>query len=333
MTTDGKKPGRRAAAAALALVLIGLFGTGVAVGFWANNTRLAHTTVDAADATNGGDAPAVDAPAESGAVPDVRGLTEDVARQVLADSGSSSARVTTDVRPYAGLPGIVIEQQPAFGALNPETVTLTISAPAAVPAVDGRTEAEIRSQLIELGTQPVFVRRYVPDVAPGTVLGIEPAPGQDLTDTVTVTVADSPATAYVSDLRASENGCSTGSYTQAGAKRDNALSCSVNTRPGARPRATMWEFAGAVDELELTFGLPTDTEPGSSVRVEIFVDGRPSGTVDVAFGSTETLTARISGALQVSMVITPVDGKPESLTVTGTVRGSQDAIIDLTEGN
>lgn len=327
MTTKGTRPPRRAAAAALVLALLGLFGVGVAVGFWTNNTRLAHTTFPESAAPT--DEPAADM--SDGAMPDVRGLTEDVARQILADSGRAGAPVEAVNRPYAGLPGIVIEQQPAFGTLAAEAVTLTISGPAAVPDAAGRTEAEIRSQLLELGTQMTVVRRYSPEIAPGTVLGIEPAAGSQLPDMVTVTVADPPASAYLADVSASKDRCSTGSYTQAGAKQDNAMSCSVSERPSDEPRGPMWEFAGAVDEIELAFGLPVDAKPGSSVRVELLVDGKPSGTVDVAYGSTQKWAAAIPGALQFMIVLTATSGEPDDITVTGSVRGSQDAVVTLTE--
>lgn len=320
---------RRAALAAVLTASIGLFGAGVATGFWVNNNRIANTQSDpgAESAARPGGTVA----GSSSAVPDVRGLTESVAVQVLADSVGAGRRVEIRTRPYAGLVGVVVEQEPAFGTAAPPVVTLTVSSPAAVPVATGTSESDLRAQLLELGAQVAVVRRYVPAIAPGTVLDILPPAGSELPEKVTVTIAEAPSTAYLSEVKASKNGCSTGSYTQAGTKRDNALSCSVSKLSSADPSGPMWEFAGAVEDVDLAFGLPTDAKPGGSVHVELFADGRRIAESDVAFGATAKLSVSTSGALQFMIVATAVAGEPDRVTVTGTVRGSRDAIVALTE--
>ncbi|MGW4371005.1 PASTA domain-containing protein [Nocardia takedensis] len=321
--------GRTAAVVAVVAALVGMFGAGTATGFWVSNSRIAHGPADPGrpDPESGPSA------GESGvvAVPDVRGLTEETARGVLADSASAGSRVEIRSRAYAGLAGIVIEQEPAFGAAVAPRLVLTVSAPAAVPEVAGRTETELRTQLLELGAGVQVVRRYVPAAAPGTVLDVSPAVGSPLPDTLTLTVADSPSTAYLADVEASRDGCRSGSFTQAATKQDNALSCSVTKRPGVEPRGPMWEFAGAVEEIELGVGLPTDAEPAGAAHVELFADGRPVAAADIAYGATTKLSAATPGALQFMIVVTATNGAPERVTVTGTVRGSREAIIALTE--
>lgn len=321
-----RKIGRLVAATVVTGVL-GLFGAGVATGFWLDNTRIAHTTDDSS--VPGG--PGMPAVAGGSGTPDVRGLSEATARQVLADSAVASSRIETKSQPYAGLTGIVIEQQPAFGSPAPEVVTLTVSVPAAVPEIAGRGENELRTQLLELGTQLTVNRRYVPGTAPGTVLDITPPAGSPLTDKVSVTVADTAATAYLANVKTSRDGCSTGSYTQAGPEQGNALSCSVSTRASSEPRGPLWEFGGGVEDVDLTVGLPTDAKPGSSARVEMYVDGQRVAETEVAFGSTVKLARPTPGAMQFMLVFTAVHGDPGRITVTGSVRGSRDAIITLTE--
>jgi hypothetical protein len=225
----------------------------------------------------------------------------------------------------------VVDQQPAIGASAPPVVTLTVSSPAAVPEVKGSNESDLQTQLLELGTQLVVVRRYLPGVTPGTVLEVQPAAGSELPEKVTITVADPPSTAYLSSVEASRNGCNSGSYTQAGGKKDNALSCSVSKRAGSEPNGPMWQFGGAVEEVELTFGLPTDAKPGSSVHVELLLDGRRVAETDVAYGATAKLAVATPGALQFMLVTTAAGGEPDRITVTGTVAGSRDAIVALTE--
>lgn len=318
---------QRSVLGAVLTASIGLFGAGVATGFWVNNNRIANTQSDSEPAAQPGGTVA----GGSSVVPDVRGLTEAVAVQVLADSASAGSRVEIRTRPYAGLVGVVVEQEPAFGMATPPVVTLTVSSPAAVPVATGTSESDLRAQLLELGTQLVVVRRYVPTIAPGTVLEIQPPAGSELPEKVTVTIAEAPSTAYLSGVEASKNECSTGSYTQAGTKHDNAMSCSVSKRSSADPSGPIWEFSGAVEDVDLVFGLPTDAKPGGSVHIELFADGRRIAESDVAFGATTKLAVPTPGALQFTIVATAVAGEPERVTVTGTVRGSRDAIVALTE--
>ncbi|MFC4128116.1 PASTA domain-containing protein [Nocardia rhizosphaerae] len=320
--------GRRLLVFATLAAILGLFGAGAATGFWVNNTRIAHETAVTESSPAREDSVL---PADSMVMPDVRGLTEEAARQVLADSTAARAVVETRTVPFSGLTGIVIDQQPAYGAPISGTVVVTVSAPAAVPEIAGLTEVQVRTHLVELGAELVVNRQYVPGANPGSVLGIEPPAGSPLPDIVTVVVADVPATAYLANIDTTRDGCGTGSYTQAGAEQDNALSCSVRDRPSTPPRGPLWEFGGAVEDVDLSFGLPTDSQPGSTVRVEVFADGNRVAEAEVAYGRTAKVAVPTPGALQFMIVLTAVAGDPERITVTGSVRGSRDGIVALTE--
>lgn len=63
----------------------------------------------------------------SARMPDVRGLTENDARQALVDAGIPAEFVSLTERDAAGKAGLIIQQTPVFGALNPNAVTLIVS--------------------------------------------------------------------------------------------------------------------------------------------------------------------------------------------------------------
>lgn len=313
---------------AFALIVLGLFGAGTATGWWGHrhwqSTRPAQVSTAETDTR-----PFLDA--DSTAVPDVRGLTEAVARQILADAGVSGEQLTVDSRPFAGLVGVVVEQDPPFGTADPGAVRLTVSVPAAVPAAADRDESAVVSELRELGTQVAIVRHYQPGAAAGTVLQVDPPSGAPLPETVTVTVAADPATAYLANVQATENRCATGEYTLAGREEQNALSCSVAEADARSPRGPVWEFNRAVEDVELTVGLPTDAEPGSRVKLIATADGRVLQESTVEYGATVTMNLNTRDALQFSLLAVGDGGDPEEVTVAGVVRGDRDAIVALTE--
>src|SRR5690606_5794568 len=98
-----KKPSRRigAKSAAWALIILGLFGGGTATGWWAHRHFESTRPVDTVAAASGDDSSFLDT--ASTAMPDVRGLAEPVARQILADAGVAADRLTVESRPFAGL--------------------------------------------------------------------------------------------------------------------------------------------------------------------------------------------------------------------------------------
>ncbi|HLS77098.1 MAG TPA: PASTA domain-containing protein [Nocardia sp.] len=326
-----KKPSRRigAKSAAWALIILGLFGGGTATGWWAHRHFESTRPVDTVAAASGDDSSFLDT--ASTAMPDVRGLAEPVARQILADAGVAADRLTVESRPFAGLGGMIVEQDPPFGTADPGAVRLIVSAPAAVPEIAGRSESELVRELRELGTQVAIARRYQPGADSGTVSQIDPPSGSPLPETVTVTVAADPATAYLSDVEAAENRCGTGEYSLAGSDETDALSCSVADADARSPRGPVWEFDRAVEEVDLTVGLPTDADPGARVKVTVSADGRVLREVVVGYGETVRITHNTRDALTFSLLAVAESGEPRKLTVTGVVRGDRDAIITLTE--
>ncbi|MEU2229213.1 hypothetical protein [Streptomyces sp. NPDC018347] len=78
--------------------------------------------------------------------------------------------------------------------------------------------------------------------------------------------------------------------------------------------------------------------PGTRVRVEVFADGTPVAAVDAGYGQPADLYARVSGALQLTVVATALTDSgssrdTEAVLADPTILGSQQAIVDLTEDN
>src|SRR5690606_19401805 len=128
---------------AFALIVLRLFGAGTATGRWGHrhweSTRPAEVTTGQPDPRPFPD------PAST-AIPALRRLAEPAGRQILADAGVSGDLLTVDSRPFAGLAGVIVEQDPPFGTADPGAVRLTVSVPAAVPDIANREESTVVSE-------------------------------------------------------------------------------------------------------------------------------------------------------------------------------------------
>jgi beta-lactam-binding protein with PASTA domain len=112
----------------------------------------------------------------SSRVPSVKGLAESTARTALADADLNVAVRNVGVQDPAQN-GIVQDQDPAAGTLQPPgtVVTITVGRNVAVPDVRGRDQADAVAALNDAGLRASVTR--VPAVDPGTVLSQNPAPG------------------------------------------------------------------------------------------------------------------------------------------------------------
>jgi len=317
---------------------LALFGSGLASGWWLQNELVARQESSTAARPDDGTLDDFAADIASGAMPDLRGLGSDASKQILADSGIPVDRVEVTTRAAAGRPGIVIEQTPPFGSSDTAKVTLVVSTSAQVPVIENRSATEVISELQELGAQVIVKSRYQPDAVRDGALDVDPPVGAPIPDAVTLTVAQSPGSAYLSKLDAMESGCGTGSESMDGKKYENSVTCTANKPGTAKPRKSVWNLAHAVDEMRATVGVPTDSMPGTRVRVEVFADGTPVAAVDAGYGQPADLYARVSGALQLTVVATALTDSgssrdTEAVLADPTILGSQQAIVDLTEDN
>ena len=135
-------------------------------------------------------------------VPDVVGLTEDRATQELKDAG---LEVSTRNRSNAGVDeGEVFRQDPEGGATAEEgdTVTIVVSSgpgEVTVPNLLTLTEDQAQSALEEVGLELGRVRRQESESEEGTVIGQNPASGEQLTEgeAVNITLSSGISTVTV----------------------------------------------------------------------------------------------------------------------------------------
>lgn len=245
--------------------------------------------------------PILDPLAQDALMPDVRGLDETTALQVLADAGIPVAEVTVITQPAAGQSGLVIEQTPAFGTSAPDAVSLTVSEEAAVPDVIGASAADASAALQILGAAVVEETTYDPDAAVGTVLAVSPEVGSAVPESVTLTVNVAPASLYLANVRAEESSCATSkSFLMGGDPFTFGLRCS----PGWSSASTSsWLTAGAVDRITGTIGIPDDEPVNSVATVQIVADGKLLKEYSLAWGDTQEVALSTDGALKLEILV------------------------------
>lgn len=256
-------------------------------------------------------------------MPDVRGLDEDAAREVLSDQGIPADTVEVSTREAAGNPGVVIEQTPSFGTINPVSVALVVSVEAKVPDVKGKTGTEITEQLSQLGAQVAVQLRYVAGATPGAVLEISPVVGSPLPDAVALVVAEPSSSVYLADLSAVNGGCSTGEYSVNGASYANSLSCTGSPPTATSKTEFAWVTSRAVDSVTGTVGISDSADPASRIQLEMFADGVAVASVTAGYGSPAPLTATTTGALRISITVTDLTagtGYSSAAAILGDVR-------------
>jgi hypothetical protein len=311
----------------LALVLVAV-GCGGMVGGWllANGTVVAQAPQPEATIL---EVPLAE-PGESSTMPDVRGLAESDALQVLVDAGIPARAVTVSSRPAGGTPGTVVDQTPAFGTAAPATVELTIGEAAMVPDLQGREIDDAVAALNDLGTRVERASGYDPDSEPGVILSSAPDAGEALPDTVSLVVNAAPSAVYLAELSPLRGGCSSPSRLFLdGDAFTQGLECGAT----ASGRSSTWLLAKSVDRVTGVVGVGDTAEPGTIVHVEITADGKILFAEDVAYADPQPLDVRTTGALQLSVTATTVSapGGSSAEAALGDVRllGASEAIAAL----
>lgn len=304
-----------AAATVLALVL-----GGVALGWWAANQTLIAVQQNTTDEPDM--APVI---ALESSMPDVRGLTQDEAAQVLADSGFAASIITFEDAP-SGLPeGTVVLQSPVFGTPSPAAITIGVAVPTTMPTLTGVDRQEAVATLSDLGVAVTVVFQYDAKATIGTVLNTSPAAGEPLGDTATVTLATTGSSIGLGDLRRLSGDCrSTGQVTLRGTEYPSAVECD------AEPEAstTTWALGAKGDLFTATAGIDDDATPGTSATVEILADGAVVKTEKVTFGKSVEISVPVTGVIQLSVRATS-SAELEVVLVGASVAGADAAIAEL----
>lgn len=323
--------GRRLRVVVAVCAAAGLFLGGVATGWWAADRfspRSAPELVVVA-------APPAPDPGEEAAVtmPDLRGLTESEARQVLHDVGLAGVVVTVDSRPAVGAVGTVVAQEPVASAPVGGSVTLTLAAPAVVPEVVGAGVIEALRQLEALGARVQVDRVFQDGAEVDRVLGVHPVAGEPVGELVVLTVATPPSGVLLSELSPLEGGCRTVSGVQVGGQSyDEALRCG----PSSDSEGTAYLLNGGVADFTATVGQADESPPGTQARLEVLVDGVVEFSEVFEWGDSRQVTVATGGALRLTLRVSLVaesDGDGPALVLAeATLRGGPAEIDALRAG-
>ena len=266
---------------------------------------------------------------ETRPMPDVRGLSEADARQVLADAGYDAAIVMINNVPSVAAAGTVAAQQPVSGTANPSAITLSLPSPATMPDLGGKLLDEATQALAAMGAEPAVKRVYEASAKPGTILGTEPKSGDTLTVAPLLTVAASPGTAPLSSLQDGGSCRSISSGSADGIPITDGVSCSADSNSST----TYWILGRTLSRLKMTVGLDDSSEPSSRAKVTITVDGKALMDRELAYGESTNIDSDIAGALRLEVVVTSVSSSssrgPAVVLANATVLGSSEAIDAL----
>ena len=279
-------------------LVLALLGTGVLIG-WAKGSdeSLVDAEPPAAVAEDDGEVPPtsdLDVPS----MPDVRGLSAQDARQILADVGVTASVVSTVDQPAAGDSGIVLGQDPVYGYPVDGDVILSVSTRAKVPEFKGRSADDVLADLDTLGAEVETQSVYVPEVPVGQVASIDPAPGTLLPVAVTVVISAEPDTLLLSEVEAVEDNCYSGdSDSIGGTTFNNLFACGAYEDP----ESSSWVIKRAAYRLTGTAGVVDSGEPTERALIEIIGDGTVLQTIDVSYGESARINADIRGVLRLSI--------------------------------
>ncbi len=313
---------RKSSARSLWWIAAGLFGTallaGGVVAGWAAANSLAVADQDRAIAeTLVISLPDLSADA-SVRMPDVRGLSEQSARQTLVDAGLPAAAVAVIEQPAAGAPGRVIQQTPVFGTVNPATVSLVVSTGAEVPAAVGWPAADAVNELRSLGTRVEQVKVYEPGAAVGTVTAISPAPGTALPEVVTVYIADTPSTRLLTDFdRLRGSGSTRTDYLHLGQRFDTGMELSAAQNASAT--GTSWNLEGRATTIEGSAAVAEGEDASFAAQLVVLGDGNELARLDLTSTTPTPFLWDVRGVQTVTIVV----------VTAGTARTGDIVLLDM----
>jgi len=290
------------------LAVTGIFAAGFATG-WVTSDNVAMSAPNSTFSPTA--APPVPGFGASVLMPDVRGLTPDNAKQVLADADVDLATVELSSRPAAGPSGLVIVQSPAFGAAVPTVVTLVVSEPATVPVAVGERASTVTTALSGLGAQVKRESVYVPGATIGTVTSIEPTSGAALPEIVTLQITAAPSTVAFAELRTSGSCSKSSTERMDGKDWSEPVTCSSSTSG----RSSDWTIGGAAIEIQGTLGLQDSADSGASLMVEVLGDGVVLGTYKLVRGTSLDFTLGTAGRTKITVRVTSTSSDNPKLVI------------------
>jgi hypothetical protein len=292
-------------------------------GWWLANRAV---VAEMANDTDQGDATTV--LSNELAMPDVRGLTQDDASQVLADSGFSAAIISFVDAPSGAPQGTVVAQTPAFGTSAPSKIILGLAVRATMPDLAGRTRDEAVTALSDLGVATTITLTYAPDATTGTVVSTSPATGEVVGESASITLASPGIGLPLGDVRRLSGTCGSSREASLGGRN---FTTSVQCRADEAPESTVYFLQGRADEFTALIGVDDTGDPGTIATVEILADGAAVFSQNIAFGKPAEISLPVSGVLQLAIRVSSPNDDVTVVLGDATVRGSTEAIAEITQ--
>ncbi|MGY1670327.1 PASTA domain-containing protein [Geodermatophilus sp. SYSU D00710] len=307
------------------LLVLGIFGTGLGVGWVAGSRSVdgaaGNTTVEVIGAPSVADGDLV-------VLPDVRGLLLVDAQQAITDAGFPLDIVAVQNAASALPAGTVVTQDPVGGSEDVAQVTLFVAVPGSIPDLIGHTADDARRALLQLGATFQQQQRYDPAAIEGTVLAVDPPAGSPFTGSVTVTVAAPADSVFLADLEAEEGTCNDGETGVNGNQYDHALVCTPGS--ATSPRTTTYLTNRLGTTLDAVVGLSDSSDTDAAATLTVLGDGRVLARLDVRYGQSQPLSVPIGGVLRLDLQYAS-SGEGSGQLAFGDARivGSPDAITTL----
>lgn len=303
-----------------------LFMSAGFVGGWAANDRIQASRFEPGPSV-------IEIPVGAdmdGVMPDVRGLGQADARQVIVDVGFDPQSIEVTSMPWAGDPDIVVSQDPVVGERVTGGISLTVSEAARVPEVVGERYLEAIDAIRALGAEPEVVEAFDFQVPTGSVLSVEPAAGELLPSTVQLTVAQPGSSLYLKNLKAVSGSCSSIEAQLDGQAYKQSLSCGSGTVKS--PRIAVWLLNRQVQVISGVIGINDKDDPDQEVEVNVWGDGELLETYTASYAHPVEVSIPVSGVLRLEVETT---SQKSAKVVLGdwTLKGTTESIDALESGS
>jgi hypothetical protein len=225
--------------------------------------------------------------AEAAEMPDLVGELDSAAISALADLGIND--VTTQRIPSVQPTGSVLGSQPEAGReVSPGTaVVLTVADPLETPNFLDQSLEDARTQAEALGATVVVDEVYTPGIEAGALISQEPAPGEQMTETLTLQVGEAPGILLLEDLGYLDRSNGKARFDQGEVDGETYIHALVFG--GSYWDGSWIEFnlSRDFDTLRFTAGYSDNGWAEGDIRLEIFVDGTPLYVHDYRLGDGE----------------------------------------------
>lgn len=251
---------------------------------------------------------------EAQPMPSVLGLNRDVAQTVLDDAGLSGVNLVVTDQPAAGPVSMVVAQSPSAGTDSVTNIELTVSVPAPMPDVLGKSMIDGRSDLETLGAVVEIVPQFNPSVPKNQIIDITPKPGETMPTVVSLVVGDPGDALTLAAVKSvADDYCrSVDSATVNGTAVGDSIAC----KPGRKVAFAEYALSRQAAALEVLVGTDDRGKTGAA-RVVVFGDGRELAAADVWLGQSVPIRADLNGVMRLRIEVSTADTEQNPTVILG----------------